>query len=300
MLRVMSESELGEAVGGNYPELRYPCPNCGSRDNLAVNMDRKCGRCFSCDLTVKIKEIEEFKRRDLIDVAMLFTDKLEYEQRTIIANMIWRSITQPLTMPAYKYLLSRGLTDDIIRHYGICEGKSRYSNRIIVPTWNIEGQATFFVARDYTGQAQMKYLNPPKDMCQASMNIWNYQNITGPIVVICEGVFTAIRANQYLGGDKAVAVFGKVVKEYQVKKLLELPVSTYIVCLDADANDVAYDWGKELNRTGRKVYIATTPSMYGEHADITDMTESQFKENLSRAIVYDPEEWAIRRLIECR
>ena len=92
---------------------------------------------------------------------------------------------------AYNYLRKRGLTDaDIVRwKIGYCFS-GEYRNRVIIPSFDDDGDVNFFIARSYSGDSY-KYKNP-----RASKNIvfnelfidWN-EDLT-----IVEGVFDAVVA----------------------------------------------------------------------------------------------------------
>lgn len=294
---IIAEQDLGTPVGGTYPEFRYPCPACGSRDNLAVNVEKGTGHCFGCDLRVFVKKIEDYTRPyELIDLDDLFKEE-EVEGQVIIPNHIWEHITRPLSLEGLEYLHRRGFTGDEISYYGIREGSVLYHGRVIIPTYNAQGQITFFVARDYTGTAEKKYLNPPKQLCRAGDNIWGLNNArSSPAIIICEGVFSAMAVNHYLNSQKAVAVFGKVLKDNQVSELLATRASVFWLCLDADADLSTRQWADALSRSGRVVKLCKTPSIYGEHADVCDMTREQFLRNLSAATDYDPLQLVISEL----
>lgn len=181
--------------------------------------------------------------------------------------------------------------------YRIKEGRGLYHGRVMIPTYDQEHRVSFFVARDYTGTAAKKYLNPPRQLCRAGDNIWGYdQVLTSPVVIVCEGVFSAIAANRYLGSRKAVAVFGKMLKDTQISRLLSTRASVFWLCLDADADLSMRQWADALTRSGRSVKLCKTPRSYGEHADVCDMTRDQFLENLRQGQDYDSLELEIKKL----
>ena len=88
-----------------------------------------------------------------------------------------------------KYLHSRGVTKaDILRwKIGFCfDGE--YRNRIIIPSFDEDGDCSYFIARSYTGDSY-KYKNPraSKDIVFNDLFIdWNKD------LVLVEGVFDAL------------------------------------------------------------------------------------------------------------
>ena len=128
---------------------------------------------------------------------------------------------------AMAYLKRRGITKGDILRYGIgyCD-EGLYSNRVIIPSYNSDGELNYFVGRDiYKGG--MKYKNPP-----ISKNIIGFDlfiNWDEPIV-LCEGVFDAIAIKR-----NAIPLFGKTVPKLLMKKIYEKCTNTIYILLDRDA-----------------------------------------------------------------
>ena len=103
------------------------------------------------------------------------------------------------------YLKSRriGKKDIIKWKMGYCP-KGPYAGRIVVPSFDDEGDVNFFVSRSYDGDWR-KYLNP-----EASKDVvFNhpYLDFDEPLTIV-EGVFDAIKA-----GDNAVPLLGSTLTE---------------------------------------------------------------------------------------
>lgn len=64
---------------------------------------------------------------------------------------------------AFDYLNSRGVTESQILHYklGFC-AVGDYANRILIPSFDKDGNLNFFTTRDITGQSEIPYLNDKK------------------------------------------------------------------------------------------------------------------------------------------
>ena len=128
---------------------------------------------------------------------------------------------------AMAYLKRRGITKGDILRYGIgYSDEGLYSNRVIIPSYNSDGELNYFVGRDiYKGG--MKYKNPP-----ISKNIIGFDlfiNWDEPIV-LCEGVFDAIAIKR-----NAIPLFGKTVPKLLMKKIYEKCTNTIYILLDRDA-----------------------------------------------------------------
>ena len=74
---------------------------------------------------------------------------------------LWNGGDSIVKRHALSYLYKRGINDSDILKYniGYCD-EGLYSNRIIVPSYDSEGQLNFFVGRDFYN-SKMKYRNTP-------------------------------------------------------------------------------------------------------------------------------------------
>ena len=74
---------------------------------------------------------------------------------------MWVKSNSPIYKHQLKYLKSRGVSqDDMIKYsIGYCED-GLYSNRIIIPSYDDEGQLNFFIGRDIF-DSKLKYRNSP-------------------------------------------------------------------------------------------------------------------------------------------
>jgi DNA primase len=125
------------------------------------------------------------------------------------------------------YLKKRGITKEDILKYGIgyCE-EGLYTNRIIIPSYDENGQLNFFVGRDIF-DSKMKYRNSPtsKDVVGFELLI----NWDEPIV-LCEGPFDGIAIKR-----NAIPLFGKTILPKLKRKIIEKKVKTIYISLDTDA-----------------------------------------------------------------
>ena len=148
---------------------------------------------------------------------------------------------------AMSYLNKRGISKGDIIRYGIgyCE-EGLYSNRVIIPSYNSNGELNYFVGRDiYKGG--MKYKNPP-----ISKNIIGFDlfiNWDEPIV-LCEGVFDAIAIKR-----NAIPLFGKTVPKQLMKKIYEKCTNTIYILLDRDAMKDSIKMIDGFMKNGINVYF---------------------------------------------
>ena len=128
---------------------------------------------------------------------------------------------------ALSYLYKRNIDDSDILKYniGYCD-EGLYSNRIIIPSYDSDGQLNFFVGRDFYN-GKMKYRNSPtsKDIIGFDLLI----NWDEPII-LCEGVFDAMSFKR-----NAIPLFGKNIMSTLQKKIIESRVKVIYLALDTDA-----------------------------------------------------------------
>ncbi len=125
------------------------------------------------------------------------------------------------------YLYKRGITfEDILKYnIGYCD-EGLYTNRVIIPSYDDNGQLNFFVGRDVF-DSKLKYRN-----CTTTKNIIGFDlfiNWDEPII-LCEGVFDAMSFKR-----NAIPLFGKTVMSKLYKKIIERRVKTIYLALDKDA-----------------------------------------------------------------
>lgn len=130
---------------------------------------------------------------------------------------------------AFNFLVSRGITrNDIIKYnIGYCE-TGKYAHRVIIPSYNNQGELNYFVARTYDDKIKPKYLNPPiatsGDVIFFDMHI----NWSLPIL-LCEGVFDTIAAKR-----NAIPVLGNSIYGALWKKIIFEDVKEIVLALDMD------------------------------------------------------------------
>jgi len=140
---------------------------------------------------------------------------------------LWNGSDSIVKRHALNYLYKRGITDSDILKYniGYCD-EGVYSNRIIIPSYDEDGQLNFFVGRDFYS-SKMKYRNSP-----TTKNIIGFDlfiNWDEPII-LCEGVFDAMAFKR-----NAIPLFGKNVMSNLQKKIIESKVKVIYLALDNDA-----------------------------------------------------------------
>lgn len=275
-------------------EFLFHCKKCGhDKKKLSVNFEKNVFKCWICDyrgnnlfsLVKKYgtrsqkQEWESYAKT--IDVSLsleeMFQDQEQEEQEQIKINLPKEFISLankklPLSsVEPMKYLLGRGITKKEILKWKIGYCKSgEYANRIIVPSFDEDGDVNYFIARAY-GKEWPPYKNPnvSKDIVFNELYV-DFQND----LVLVEGVFDAINA------ENAVPILGNSLREDS--KLFQEIVkwdTTVYVALDPDAEKKAMKLIKNLLLYGVEVYKIDVKG----YKDVGEMTKDIFLERKREA-----------------
>jgi len=246
-LKILHEV-IGDHRQTSKAEHYFKCPECNHyKHKLAVNLDKNAFHCWICDYRGRnirrlVRRFGSFvqlqkwdgisNRSDLERFADLFMEREHREDKTKVelpeefTSLCSESI--PATgLAAFKYLQKRGLTKaDILKwKIGYCFS-GEYRNRIVVPSFNEDGDCSYFIARSYTGDSY-KYKNPraSKDIVFNELFIdWNKD------LVLVEGVFDALVAGN------AVPILGSTLRSGSelLRKVVRNDTPVFIA-LDPDA-----------------------------------------------------------------
>jgi DNA primase len=161
---------------------------------------------------------------------------------------LWIKKSTPDYRNAIHYLTNRGITIfDILKYrIGYCES-GEYSGKIIIPSYDNDGQLNYFVSRAYYKADKFKHKNPKisKDIIGFEMLI----NWSEPIV-LCEGSFDAIAVKR-----NAIPLFGKIIQPALQKKIIQERVKEIYICLDSDALKNALTIAERFMGEGLNVYF---------------------------------------------
>ena len=233
----------GSSLKGN--EQAHHCPFCHHhKKKLQVNLDTQYWHCWVCDS--KGRSIESLLRKLHVDKHQL--SKIvhiygEYRPSTSETNEEVVNLTLPKEFkplynkpksinPAYNnamyYLNQRNIKmDDILKYnIGYCED-GLYGGRIIIPSYNEDGNLNYFVARSFHEDEPYKYKNPP--VSRDVIVFDNQINWNEPIVLV-EGVFDSFSVKR-----NVIPILGKFIPRSLKKKIFEKGVKEITIVLDSDA-----------------------------------------------------------------
>ena len=259
----------------------FHCPKCKHhKKKLSINFDKNVFKCWICDYLGKdigklvysygkSEHKSEWKKiTGTVDFSEL--DKEEVEKVYVSLPKEFKTLSgaraNPLSIPARNYLKERNLTrDDLVWwKVGYCPD-GEYKQRVIIPSFDLEGNLNYFIARSYTKGTWQKYKNPPatKDFIFNELFLdW------GEDVVIVEGVFDAIVAGN------AIPLLGSTLREnsYIFQKIVNKCNKVYIA-LDRDAREKESKISKLFMSYGLDVYGVDT-SGFG---DVGEMDKKTFQ-----------------------
>jgi len=289
---------LRDVLGSGYDsrdETLYHCPFCKHhKKKLSVNVIKGFFKCWVCDTKGAISYL--IKRFGSIDDRhdwALLDQEVDFSTMDLIFNQPEEKLP-PVDLPseymclakkglptaaneAISYLWSRGIGQkDILYHkIGFCL-TGKYKKRIIIPSFDDEGNCNYFTARSYTGD-WLSYKNPP-----ASKNIifndllinWNEP------VTLVEGPFDAIKMKN------SIPILGSTLKETTklFKKIVEKQTKVYIG-LDEDALSKSMRIISLLLEYGLDVYKLDTSDI----EDIGSITKTEAEDLKQEASQIDLE-----------
>ena len=300
---------LEEILGNNYrsnDEHLFFCPFCKHhKRKMSVNISKNTYKCWICDS--RGKSIYTLVRRfgnhfqkqkwqsfeenvDISDFDNIFEEKEEETtQRIPLPKEFISLANKNLSLTAnapLNYLRKRGINSaDILKwKIGYCED-GEYRNRIIIPSFNRDGNCNYFVARTWT-KDWLTYKNPP-----ASKNVVFNElmiNWDEPVVLV-EGIFDAIIA------DNSIPLLGSTLNAYSrlFKAILTHSKRVY-VALDQDAEKKALSIISELISHGIEIYKIDTSG----YEDVGEMTKEEFKEKKEAAMAFDSKALLIQKILQ--
>jgi DNA primase len=234
---------VGSSLKGN--EQAHHCPFCNHhKKKLQVNLDTQRWHCWVCDS--KGRSIQSLLRKLNVDIRDLnrlkdiygeddytLVEKDEYVAKLQLPSEFKQlhfkpKGFQPEYNQALNYLKERGITQaDIVKYnIGYCS-EGLYFGRIIVPSYDDNGDLNYFIARSYYKEERMKYKNPPVN--RDVIVFENQINWNEPITLV-EGVFDSFSVKR-----NCIPLLGKFLLSKLKNKIIEKGVKEVTILLDSDA-----------------------------------------------------------------
>lgn len=169
----------------------------------------------------------------------------------------------------HPYMYMRGLIDPIIEFFDI--GYDKITNSITFPVRNLFGECMFIARRTVRG----KTFNIPKNVEKPLYGLYEIHQRKFSVkdcgkIYVCEGLFDCLRL--WCNGKYAVAGFGCLFSDYQVKLLNELPTRHLVLALDSD--DAGRKAAKKLRKAIKNKLITEVVLPKGRK-DIGECTDDE-------------------------
>ena len=244
---------IADILGDNYKsgsEYLFCCPFCkdSNKKKMSVNIEKNLYKCWICESSSKdirriVRRFGNFvqlgewdkltNRTDINDFDNLFAEPISDDEivKPIDLPEGFKSLCNGTTLldnSPMTYLRNRGVTEQDILYWKIgYTTEGRYRGRIIIPSFNLNGDLNYYVARTFTN-SDFKYLNPPasKDVVFNELLLeWDED------LIITEGVFDAMEA-----GQNAVPLLGSTIRQNSklFKKIAQNDTPIFFA-LDPDA-----------------------------------------------------------------
>ena len=271
-------------------EFIFKCPFCEHhKKKLSVNISKGAAKCWVCDWSTpnlsrivrrlgNYQQIQEWNElcgiieiNDYSKIFESFDEVIEEKDEILELPQEFMTLcTKNNNISSYaarRYLKERGISKQDIQFWkmGYCIS-GEYENRVIIPSFNMDGNINYFIARRYDGGGWSKYMNPKnsKDIIFNELYLdWN-QDIT-----IVEGVFDAIKARN------AIPLLGSTLRENSklFKEIVRNDPAIYIA-LDPDAEKKAEKLINSLLNYNIEIYKINIPN----GIDVGDISHESFLE----------------------
>jgi len=285
--------ELLDGIFGNhkqhYPykgQISYDCPVCSyeikgldktdGKGNLEINYGQHVFKCWVCGETHNTKGhlgylVDRFgsqkdkKTYELIRPDEFIRENKQYEKLRLPKGFKLATDGNQYHIPYREmrnYLKSRGITEEMIKKHSIgysLEGD--YAYRIIVPSFDREGELNYYTGRSWNPNSKAKYKNPEAEkqiiIFNESLIDWSQD------IYLCEGPFDSL----FL--PNSIPLLGKKMSDVLFDKIYDEAKSNVVIVLDSDA----WEDSKRLyfKLSGGKLYGRIKVVKLPEGKDIADL-----------------------------
>lgn len=220
---------LADRAGVKLPKVEYTAEMKAASDlkNTLLEINKLAARYFYYQLRQPQGRIgyEYFKKRKLTD------DTIKH---------FGLGFSNKVSDDLYKYLKSKGYSDDILKQTGLCTieergSRDKFWNRVMFPIMDVNNRVIGFGGR-VLGDGEPKYLNSPETkLFDKSRNLYglNYARTARKSnMLLCEGYMDVIALHQ-AGFTNSVAALGTAFTE-QHAMLLKRYTENVILTFDSD------------------------------------------------------------------
>lgn len=262
------ESFLGESRKHNEDsgQISFDCPACSNdksmpegdgKGNLEVNYYKDVFKCWVCKdtnnmyggVTRLIKRFGNLKI--LADYRLLQPEKFqedgEHQIKILELPAGYRELKDcnskdfKYNRAMYYLLNDRGITQEIIEKFRIgYTTVDKFMNRIIIPSYDVDGILNYFIARWFDKQyTKLDYVNP--DASKQAIIFNEYLINWDATIYIVEGGF------DHIVTPNSIPLLGKYISDILLYELHERAQGNIVIMLDGDAYEDAKRLYYQLN-----------------------------------------------------
>ena len=253
------EDVLGDH-GLHYPnrgQISFNCPVCDddrNKHNLEVNYVDNVYKCWSCGdsegthgpLGKLFDKYGNKKHKKLYQVlkpeTVVKREKPKKQLKLPEGFTLFKdsSPVYPVRKAAINYLHNRGITDLMIEKYqiGFCD-KGDHAGRIVIPSYNSNGELNYYIARSWNPMSKAKYKNPEAE--KDKIIFWENLIDWNKDIYLVEGAFDGLFV------ENSIPMLGKHMSELLFNTIYKKAKGDVIICLDADAWQNAVNLYHELH-----------------------------------------------------
>ena len=241
------EDVLGDH-GLHYPnrgQISFNCPVCDddrNKHNLEVNYVDNVYKCWSCGdsegthgpLGKLFDKYGNKKQKKLYQVlkpeTVVKREKPKKQLKLPEGFTLFKdsSPVYPVRRAAINYLHNRGITDLMIEKYqiGFCD-KGDHAGRIVIPSYDSNGELNYYIARSWNPMSRAKYKNPEAE--KDKIIFWENLIDWNKDIYLVEGAFDGLFV------ENSIPMLGKHMSELLFNTIYKKAKGDVIICLDADA-----------------------------------------------------------------
>jgi len=259
------------------------CPVCGNDSwKVYLNQATGLGNCFAGDHPpganfnkwVFMKAALNLSPRDTINYLKVLAAELGWRpprMALVAVDDRPKDVELPKSFPIpimgrnLSYLHNRGISIEMAQYFRLAFSKfgsyrykylgdwrfQDYTDRIIIPIYDLDGKLVTFQGRDITGLADPKYLFPP-GLASSGTHLYNGFNVHDTKrVAVGEGVFDVIALKVALDGDLAlrdvvpVGTFGKHLSSGSMDDQL----GKFLTLKERGVEEITFMWDGEVKAT---------------------------------------------------
>lgn len=306
-LKLKRTSLLKEAFGTLLYEkdgvnVSLKCPSCGkassNKKKLVVKLDDGKFHCWVCGLKgtnigylfSKFRPSLLSKCNSVFGLKTKFSAEPEFQENEVnlledLRDFVFLGDSEDSNDPdikaVFNYTRSRGVSSEKMWRYRLGAVKSgRLRRRLIIPSFDTEGNINYYCAREISGTSRMKYINAPVPKGDIVFN--EFLIDWKKSVTLVEGPMDVLEA-----GKNSICLLGSHLSYSSVvaQKIIQNTPDVYIA-LDADAKDKSEKIASFLMAYGIRSLMVDLP----DNKDVSEIGEINFLNIKEKAL-----EWTDKR-----